>query len=149
MAAAKVAHRTKTGQALPVRTQTVLSMGLVLYRLVFCPRTCNTEPTQGSSLLCCFLKMGMAPVAILLPFHRKRGPFSMKTAIQIGGGNIGRGFIGMLLSQAGYQVVFADVVPALIDRLNADKAYTVHIMDTVMGCTVDIVFRDENGDVVL
>jgi mannitol-1-phosphate 5-dehydrogenase len=56
----------------------------------------------------------------------------MKTAIQIGGGNIGRGFIGMLLSQAGYQVVFADVVPALIDRLNADKAYTVHIMDTVM-----------------
>ena len=73
----------------------------------------------------------------------------MKTAIQIGGGNIDRGFIGMLLSQAGYQVVFADVVPALIDRLNADKAYTVHIMDTVMGCTVDIVFRDENGDVVL
>ena len=73
----------------------------------------------------------------------------MKTAIQIGGGNIGRGFIGMLLSQAGYQVVFADVVPALIDRLNADKAYTVHIMDTVMGCSVEIVFRDENGDVVL
>ena len=54
----------------------------------------------------------------------------MKTAIQVGGGNIGRGFIGMLLSQAGYRVVFADVVPAVLDRLNADKCYTVHIMDT-------------------
>ena len=54
----------------------------------------------------------------------------MKTAIQVGGGNIGRGFIGMLLSQAGYRVVFADVVPAVLDRLNADQCYTVHIMDT-------------------
>lgn len=54
----------------------------------------------------------------------------MKTAIQVGGGNIGRGFIGMLLSQAGYRVVFADVVPAVLDRLNADRCYTVHIMDT-------------------
>ena len=54
----------------------------------------------------------------------------MKTAIQFGAGNIGRGFIGMLLSQAGYRVVFADVVESIIDRLVADESYTVHVMDT-------------------
>lgn len=54
----------------------------------------------------------------------------MKTAIQFGGGNIGRGFIGMLLSQAGYKVIFGDVAAPIIDRLNQDGEYTVHIMDT-------------------
>ena len=53
----------------------------------------------------------------------------MKTAIQFGAGNIGRGFIGMLLARAGYKVVFADVNAELIDRLHQDKHYTVHIMD--------------------
>ena len=53
----------------------------------------------------------------------------MKTAIMFGAGNIGRGFIGMLLAQADYRVVFADVNPVIIDRLAQDKEYTVHIMD--------------------
>ena len=54
----------------------------------------------------------------------------MKRAIQFGAGNIGRGFIGMLLSQAGYRVIFADVSEAIIHRLAADEGYTVHVMDT-------------------
>lgn len=54
----------------------------------------------------------------------------MKNAIQFGAGNIGRGFIGMLLSQAGYHVIFADVNETIIDHLKTDKAYTVHVMDT-------------------
>ncbi len=54
----------------------------------------------------------------------------MKNAIQFGAGNIGRGFIGMLLSQAGYRVTFADVNETIIDRLKADQGYTVHVMDT-------------------
>ena len=53
----------------------------------------------------------------------------MKKAVQFGAGNIGRGFIGALLGQSGYQVVFADVVEAVIDKINEDKTYTVHIMD--------------------
>ena len=54
----------------------------------------------------------------------------MKTAIQFGAGNIGRGFIGMLLAQAGYKVIFADVNPVIIDRLHEDKKYVVQIRDT-------------------
>jgi mannitol-1-phosphate 5-dehydrogenase len=53
----------------------------------------------------------------------------MKRAIQFGAGNIGRGFIGAVLSQAGYHVVFADVNMEIIDRINHDGNYTVHIMD--------------------
>lgn len=47
-------------------------------------------------------------------------------AIQFGAGNIGRGFIGLLLNQAGYEVVFADVNPAVIEALNEQRGYHVH-----------------------
>lgn len=53
----------------------------------------------------------------------------MKKAIQFGAGNIGRGFIGLVLEQAGYHVVFADVNQEVIEKLNKDKSYTVHVMD--------------------
>lgn len=53
----------------------------------------------------------------------------MKKAVQFGAGNIGRGFIGALLSQAGYHVTFADVAQVVIDKINQDKSYTVHVMD--------------------
>ena len=57
----------------------------------------------------------------------------MKQAIQIGAGNIGRGFIGALLSQAGWHVTFADVVEPIIEALNRDHGYTVHILDSDPG----------------
>lgn len=53
----------------------------------------------------------------------------MKKAIQFGAGNIGRGFIGALLEQSGYHVIFGDVNQAVIDKINEDKCYTVHVMD--------------------
>ncbi|MCQ2969090.1 MAG: mannitol-1-phosphate 5-dehydrogenase [Clostridium sp.] len=53
----------------------------------------------------------------------------MKKAIQFGAGNIGRGFIGALLSNAGYHVVFADVNEEIINKINEDKSYTIHVMD--------------------
>ncbi len=55
----------------------------------------------------------------------------MKKAIQFGAGNIGRGFIGALLSNAGYHVIFADVNQDIISKLDLDKCYTVKIMDEV------------------
>lgn len=53
----------------------------------------------------------------------------MKLAIQFGAGNIGRGFIGAVLSKSGYKVVFADVNKEIVDRINADGKYCVHIKD--------------------
>ena len=53
----------------------------------------------------------------------------MKKAIMFGGGNIGRGFIGLLLEKAGYHVLFADVFQPLLDAINTRKEYTVHIVD--------------------
>ena len=49
-------------------------------------------------------------------------------AVHFGAGNIGRGFVGLLLHQAGYEVVFADVADALIDQLTAADSYNVHEM---------------------
>lgn len=66
----------------------------------------------------------------------------MKKAIQFGAGNIGRGFIGVLLSQAGYHVVFADVNKDMINKINEDKTYTVHIMD--VECT-DLKIENISG----
>ncbi|MGA7205909.1 MAG: mannitol-1-phosphate 5-dehydrogenase [Specibacter sp.] len=49
----------------------------------------------------------------------------MKT-VHFGAGNIGRGFVGLLLHKAGYEVVFADVAEALINELAAADSYNVH-----------------------
>ncbi|NBD23231.1 mannitol-1-phosphate 5-dehydrogenase [Paenibacillus glycinis] len=48
-------------------------------------------------------------------------------AVHFGAGNIGRGFIGLILSQAGYEVVFSDVNVALVEHLRQKKAYTVRL----------------------
>lgn len=49
-----------------------------------------------------------------------------KTALHFGAGNIGRGFVGVILNNAGYQLIFADVATELINALNAEDSYTVH-----------------------
>lgn len=46
-------------------------------------------------------------------------------AVHFGAGNIGRGFVGLLLSEGGYELVFSDVAAPLIDALNAADSYTV------------------------
>ena len=53
----------------------------------------------------------------------------MKRAIHFGAGKIGRGFIGALLSQAGYEVCFADVDPQVVEAINRRGGYTVHVTD--------------------
>lgn len=53
----------------------------------------------------------------------------MKQAIQFGAGNIGRGFMGAILERSGWHVTFADVVEPIVDAINTQKHYTVHILD--------------------
>lgn len=47
-------------------------------------------------------------------------------AVHFGAGNIGRGFVGLLLNEAGYELIFADLADALIDGLKAADSYQVH-----------------------
>ncbi|GGG08072.1 mannitol-1-phosphate 5-dehydrogenase [Paenibacillus abyssi] len=46
-------------------------------------------------------------------------------ALHFGAGNIGRGFIGLLLSQSGYNVTFSDVNKTLVAALQQRGEYTV------------------------
>jgi mannitol-1-phosphate 5-dehydrogenase len=50
-------------------------------------------------------------------------------AVHFGAGNIGRGFIGSLLSSAGYEVCFVDVNAEVVDLLNEKREYRVVLAD--------------------
>ena len=47
-----------------------------------------------------------------------------------GGGNIGRGFIGALLSQSGYEVTFIDVAEPVVKALQENRTYPVRYVST-------------------
>ncbi|MBE7025547.1 MAG: mannitol dehydrogenase [Ruminococcaceae bacterium] len=49
-------------------------------------------------------------------------------AVMYGAGNIGRGFIGLLLSQSGYRVSFVDVNDTVIAAMNTAHRYPVDIL---------------------
>ena len=55
--------------------------------------------------------------------------FKTKHALMYGAGNIGRGFIGMLLSQSGYRVTMIDVAKPVVDALNQRGGYPVRMLD--------------------
>ncbi|GAB6856948.1 mannitol-1-phosphate 5-dehydrogenase [Microbacterium xylanilyticum] len=50
----------------------------------------------------------------------------MPVAVHFGAGNIGRGFVGLLLHEGGYELVFSDVAAELVNAINAAPEYTVH-----------------------
>lgn len=54
----------------------------------------------------------------------------MKQAVMYGGGNIGRGFIGALFSQSGYEVTFIDVAEPVVRALQEQKKYPIRIVDS-------------------
>ena len=53
----------------------------------------------------------------------------MKLAVQFGAGNIGRGFIGSLLSKSGYDVIFVDINKEILDEINKTKNYNIFVKD--------------------
>ena len=54
----------------------------------------------------------------------------MKQAVMYGGGNIGRGFVGALLSQSGYEVTFIDVAEAVVNDLQQRRTYPVRYVSS-------------------
>lgn len=52
----------------------------------------------------------------------------MKQAVHFGAGNIGRGFIGLLLTQSDYHVTFLDVNDTVIQALKQRNEYTVELV---------------------
>ncbi|MGP5251203.1 mannitol-1-phosphate 5-dehydrogenase [Brachybacterium sp. JB7] len=60
----------------------------------------------------------------------------MSKAVHFGAGNIGRGFVGLLLHEAGYELVFADVADALITQLQETDSYEVRTVGQNAATTV-------------
>ncbi|MBR4905036.1 MAG: mannitol-1-phosphate 5-dehydrogenase [Selenomonadaceae bacterium] len=76
----------------------------------------------------------------------------MKKAVHFGAGNIGRGFIGLLLSQAGYHVAFVDVAAPLVDDINTLGKYNVQIFgeaEKTLVENVSAINSNENLDALL
>ena len=53
----------------------------------------------------------------------------MKTAVQIGAGNIGRGFLSQIFRDSGYRVIFIDINQALVDAINNLGNYQIELAD--------------------
>ena len=51
----------------------------------------------------------------------------MKKAVMYGAGNFGRGYLGQLFCESGYETVFIDVNPVIINKINADGGYPVYV----------------------
>lgn len=49
-------------------------------------------------------------------------------AVHFGAGNIGRGFVGALLSHSGYEVCFVDIQASLVEAIRERRAFTVHLL---------------------
>src|ERR671914_1337268 len=50
-------------------------------------------------------------------------------SVHFGAGNIGRGFIGQLLHESGYEVTFVDIQDDLVDALKKEGHYEVILAD--------------------
>ncbi|HZG86449.1 mannitol-1-phosphate 5-dehydrogenase [Paenibacillus sp.] len=72
-------------------------------------------------------------------------------AVHFGAGNIGRGFIGLMLAKAGYNVVFVDVNDALVKLLQERGSYEVALAngsgDTIRVEGVDAIDGKRTDDV--
>ncbi|MDO5444888.1 MAG: mannitol dehydrogenase [Eubacteriales bacterium] len=72
----------------------------------------------------------------------------MKKAVIYGGGNIGRGFIGVLMSESGYEVAFINRKPDVVNKLKEDGCYPVRyvLSDGYQDVTVKNVTGIDGND---
>ncbi|MEE9462589.1 MAG: mannitol-1-phosphate 5-dehydrogenase, partial [Bacteroidales bacterium] len=63
----------------------------------------------------------------------------MKTAIQFGAGNIGRGFMGQLFREAGYETCFVEYDKELVAESNAAGKYPLRLLDAYSKKEIDLV----------
>jgi len=67
-------------------------------------------------------------------------------SVHFGAGNIGRGFVGQVLNQAGYETTFVDVQDRIVDALQKERRYDVILADDSQKCiTVDRVTALHSG----
>ncbi len=63
----------------------------------------------------------------------------MKTAIQFGAGNIGRGFMGQLFWEAGYRTIFVEYDKDLVEKLDKAGKYPLRLLDAYTKKEIDMV----------
>lgn len=63
---------------------------------------------------------------------------SEKKLVLFGAGKIGRSFIGQLFSRGGYEVVFVDISPSIINYINEEGKYKVVIKSDAKDNTLEI-----------
>jgi len=66
-----------------------------------------------------------------------------KQAVIYGAGNIGRGFIGQLFYEAGYETAFIDIDKDLINMLNEKKEYPINFVDN--NSSHEIMIKNARG----
>jgi mannitol-1-phosphate 5-dehydrogenase len=69
----------------------------------------------------------------------------VKTAVQFGAGNIGRGFMGQLFQEAGYRTAFVDTNAELVDLISRRSRYTLKLLDAYSGSEIDLVISGVEG----
>ncbi len=62
----------------------------------------------------------------------------MNQAVMFGAGNVGRGFIGQLFSESGFEVTFVDVDDLLLAALSSRRAYTIQLVDNESSHLVEV-----------
>ncbi len=62
----------------------------------------------------------------------------MKTFVQFGAGNIGRGFMGQLFWEAGYDIYFVEYNRTLVNMLNEAGKYPLRLLDAYLKKEIDL-----------
>jgi mannitol-1-phosphate 5-dehydrogenase len=63
----------------------------------------------------------------------------MKTAVQFGAGNIGRGFMGQLFWEIGYRTIFVETQNSVVRLLNDKRQYLLRLLDAYTNKEIDLV----------